>query len=217
MVYQILLASTRESFFFDTLVSEGNHSMSDELLDIVNDDDVVIAQEMRAVVHRRGLLHRGVHVFLATPEGRLLVQQRGRHQETAPLALDCSVSEHVKAGEDYRQAAQRGLAEEMGLRAARLRALVKFKMSYGPKDNEICRLYEGRVDPALVRFDPREVEGIATYRLDELEALIENGSEKISGWFVELISWYLGKPSRMKVLRTYARDRLLLPAGNSRR
>jgi len=191
--------------------------MPDELLDVVNDDDEIIAQEMRSVVHRRGLLHRGVHVFLLTPEDRLLVQQRGRHQETSPLALDCSVSEHVKAGEDYRQAADRGLAEELGIQAARIRALVKFMMSYGPNDNEICQLYEGRVDPALVRFDPREVEGIATYRLDELEALIGNGKEKISGWFVQLISWYLGKPSGMKVLRTYTRDRLLLPAGNRRR
>ena len=66
--------------------------MTDELLDVVNDDDIVTAREMRPVVHRLGLQHRGVHIFLVTPQDKLLVQQRSRHKETLPLALDCSVS-----------------------------------------------------------------------------------------------------------------------------
>ena len=76
------------------------------------------------------------------------MQQRGRHRETFPLALDCSVSEHVKAGENYQQAAHRGLAEELGIQGVPIHPLVKFKMVYGPNDFEICVLYEGRVDPA---------------------------------------------------------------------
>lgn len=189
------------------------NTMPDELLDIVNDDDVVITQEMRSVVHRCGLQHRGAHVFLVTPEGLLLVQQRGRHQETFPLAFDCSVSEHVKASEDYRQAADRGLAEELGLCDVQTQALVKFKMVYGPNDFEICVLYEGSVNPTQVRFDPLEVEGIAYYRLEELEALIYSGEAEFSSWFVQIINWYLGKPSELKVLRSYSRNRLLLPTG----
>jgi isopentenyldiphosphate isomerase len=184
--------------------------MPDELLDVVNDDDVVTAQEMRSVVHLSGLQHRGVHVFLVTPEGRLLVQQRSKQRETSPSALDCSVSEHVKAGEDYPQAAERGLAEEMGIQGAEIQALVKFQMCYGPNDFEISVLYEGMVDPARVRFDPQEVEGITYYRLEELEALIQSGESVFSGWFVQLIRWYLGKPAEMKVLKTYPHDRLLL-------
>jgi isopentenyldiphosphate isomerase len=62
---------------------------------------------MRAVVHQLGLQHRGIHIFLVTLEGKLLVQQRGRHRGISPLALDCSVSEHVKAGEGYPEAAAR--------------------------------------------------------------------------------------------------------------
>jgi isopentenyl-diphosphate delta-isomerase type 1 len=186
--------------------------MPDELLDVVNDDDVAIAQEMRSVVHRHGLQHRGVHVFLVNSEGQLLVQQRGRQQDTFPLALDCSVSEHVKAGEDYHQAADRGMAEELGLQGVRIRALVKFKMVYGPNDFEICRLYEGSANPIQVRFDPMEVEGIAYYHLKELEALIQSGEVAFSGWFVQLINWYSGKPSELQVLRTYSHHRLLLPA-----
>jgi isopentenyldiphosphate isomerase len=186
--------------------------MSDELLDIVDDDDLVTGQNMRAVVHQRGLQHRGVHIFLVTPEGKLLVQQRGKHRGTSPLALDCSVSEHVKAGEGYPEAAARGLAEELGIRHANFHALIKFKMDYGPTDSEICQLYEWIVDPALVHFDPFEVEGIACYSLDDLETLIRNGKVAFSGWFVQLIHWYLGKPSELQVLKIYTRKRLLLPS-----
>jgi 16S rRNA (adenine1518-N6/adenine1519-N6)-dimethyltransferase len=186
--------------------------MFDELLDIVNDDDRVTGQETRGVVHQRGLQHRGVHVFLVTPEGKLLVQQRGRQRGTCPLALDCSVSEHVKAGEGYAEAAARGLAEELGLRHANIHALIKFKMDYGPNDREICQLYEGNVDPALVHFDPQEVEWVASYRLDDLEAMILEGKAAFSGWFIQLIHWYLGRPSALQVLKSYTRKRRLLPA-----
>ncbi len=185
--------------------------MPDELLDIVNDDDVVIAQEMRSTVHRQGLQHRGVHVLLVTSEGQLLVQQRGKYQDTFPMALDCSVSEHVKAGEDYRQAAERGMAEELGLQGVRTHALVKFKMVYGSNDFEICLLYEGYVNPIQVRFDPLEVEGITYYYLEELEALIQSGEAVFSSWFVQLINWYVGKSAELQVLRTYSHHHLLIP------
>jgi isopentenyldiphosphate isomerase len=186
-------------------------SMSEELLDIVDDTDLVIGQEVRSVVHQRGLQHRGVHIFLVTPENKLVVQQRSRQRETSPLALDCSVSEHVKAGEGYQEAARRGLAEELGLLDANFHALIKFQMDYGPNDREICQLYEGRVDLSRVRFDPLEVERIDCYSLDALEELIRNGQVAFSGWFVQLIQWYLGKPSELQVMKSYVHKRLLLP------
>jgi isopentenyldiphosphate isomerase len=186
--------------------------MSDELLDIVDDDDLVTGQEMRAVVHQRGFQHRGIHVFLVTPDGKLIVQQRGKQRGLCPLALDCSVSEHVKAGESYPEAAERGLAEELGIRAVQIHALIKFKMDYGPNDREICQLYEGVVDPALIHYDPIEVDQVACYSLVELEALLQDRKVAFSGWFVQLIHWYLGEPSKLKVLKSFSRKRLLLPS-----
>jgi len=185
--------------------------MYDELLDIVDDEDRVTSQETRAVIHQRGLQHRGVHVFLVTPEGKLLVQQRSRQRDTYPLALDCSVSEHVKAGEGYPEAAVRGLAEELGIRHVNIHALIKFKMDYGPNDREICQLWEGIVDPAQVIFDPGEVESIACYSLQDLDNMIQKGKVAFSGWFVQLILWYQGKPSALQVLENYSRERILLP------
>jgi len=189
--------------------------MPDELLDIINDGDIVITQQMRSIVHRQGLLHRGVHIFLLTTDDRLLVQKRSQQRDNFPLALDCSVSEHVKAGEDYLQAAMRGLREELGLQQGELHPLVKFKMSYGVNDEEISLLYESKVDPALVQFDPKEVDDVAYYSLDELTTMTRNGETVFCSWFVQLIRWYLGESSELKVTQIYSEDHLL--SSNRRR
>jgi len=171
--------------------------MTDELLDIVNDKDFVTRQEMRSTVHKLGLQHRGVHVFLFTRDGKMLVQKRSADRAASPSALDCSVSEHVKAGESYLNAAMRGMKEEMGVDGIEIKELVKFRMNYGTNDNEISTVYEGIVDPAAVKFDPVEIEEINYYSVDELQEMIESGNVKFCGWFVELLNWYLEKPAKM--------------------
>jgi isopentenyl-diphosphate delta-isomerase len=172
----------------------------DELLDIVNDEDIVTEQKMRSTVHELGLQHRGVHVFLFTPDGKMLVQKRSADRAASPSALDCSVSEHVKAGESYLDAAIRGMKEEMGVEGIDISPLVRFRMNYGVNDNEISVLYKGTVDPAKVRFDPIEIEEINYHSLDELQEMINSGSVKFCGWFVELLNWYLEKPAQMNFI-----------------
>jgi len=171
----------------------------DELLDIVNDKDIVTRQEMRSTAHQLGLQHRGVHVFLFTDNGKMLVQKRSADRAAFPSALDCSVSEHVKAGESYLDAAVRGMQEEMGVGGIKLKLLLKFRMNYGVNDNEISTLYEGVVDSAKVKFDPVEIEGINYYSINELQKMVKNDAGKFCGWFVELLNWYSGQPSKMKV------------------
>jgi isopentenyldiphosphate isomerase len=198
MILQTILESKSPDF------AQGTINMPDELFDVVNEEDEIIGQEMRSVVHQRGLWHRGVHVLLFTREGKLLAQQRSRDRVHAPLALDCSVSEHVQAGEDYFIAAQRGLREEMGVEEIDLEPLIKFKMNYGPNDNEISELYRGKVDPAKVKFDPVEIERIDYFSLATLEEQLENKDANFSYWFGQILRWYLGKPSALEILASYA-------------
>ena len=173
--------------------------MPDELLDIASDEDVVIDQQMRSIVHQLGLQHRGVHVFLFTSAGKMLVQKRSADRAASPSMLDCSVSEHVKAGESYLDAAIRGMKEEMGVTGIEIKQLVKFRMNYGINDNEISVLYEGVVDPALVQFDPIEIEEISYYSVNELQEMIKEDNIKICFWFTELLNWYLGNWSKMNL------------------
>ena len=174
--------------------------MPDELFDVIDENDNVTGQEMRSVVHQHGLWHRGVHVFLFTDEGKLLVQQRSGDRVHAPLALDCSVSEHVKAGEAYHAAAIRGLKEEMGVQGIELEPLIKFRMNYGPNDNEISVLYRGSANPAAVRFDPVEIERVDYYSINELQGMLGDKNHKFSYWFEQILQWYFGNPSALQVL-----------------
>jgi isopentenyldiphosphate isomerase len=178
--------------------------MSDELLDIVNDNDIVTGQEMRSTVHQRGLQHRGVHIFLFTRDGQLLIQKRSTDRFQYASQWDCSVSEHVKAGEDYLHAALRGLKEEMGVEGIEIQPLVTFRMMYGPNDNEISCLYQGIVDPRMVRFDPDEIEKVEYHSLLDLQSLMRRDDVVFCYWFKQMIKWSRGEPSDMKILKKFS-------------
>jgi isopentenyl-diphosphate delta-isomerase type 1 len=174
--------------------------MTEEYLDIVDEDNRVIGQEKRRIVHASGLWHRGVHVFLFAPGRRLLVQRRSHAQDTFPNALDCSVSEHLRAGESYREGAVRGLREELGVERVHLHRLLRLKMNYGPGDNMINELYEGACEGQALTIDRHEIEQIAYHTLPELEAMMASGQVPFSSWFVQLLRWYVGKPAHLQVL-----------------
>jgi isopentenyl-diphosphate delta-isomerase len=175
----------------------------DELLDVVSDEDIVIDQQMRSTVHQLGSQHRGAHVFLFTRDGKMLIQTRSADRAAAPSKLDCAVSEHVKAGESYLDAAMRGLKEEMGVEGIEIKPLVTFRMNYGLNDNEISRLYEGIAEPENVEFDPVEIAEIGYYSIDELTVMMQIEKTKFCGWFVQILNWYLKNPSEMVVLEEH--------------
>ena len=73
------------------------------------------------------------------------------------------------------------------------------------------------MDPALVRFDPLEVEGITCRSLAEMEGLLHGGDAFFYGWFVQLLIWYMGGSGEMKIFRTFACNRFLSPMGDRKR
>ena len=178
--------------------------MADVLLDIVTEEDVVIDQQMRSVVHEVGLWHRGVHVFLFTQDGKMLVQKRSADRASSPSLLDCSVSEHVKAGESYLEAAIRGMKEEMGVEEIEIKPLFKFRMKYGANDNEISVLYEGKIKPEQVKFDSVEIEEVGYYSIEEIQNKMESEKTEFCGWFVEILNQYTGRSvQKLHKLGTY--------------
>jgi isopentenyl-diphosphate delta-isomerase len=172
--------------------------MADELLDIVNDKDEVTGQEMRSVVHQQGLWHRGVHVFLFNEQGDMLVQQRSADRANSPSLWDCSVSEHVKAGESYREAAVRGLKEEMGVEGVEISLRGKIQMEYGVNDNEISEIYEGNLNGKQVQFDLGEIAEVKFMSLEEIRAEIADNKGLYCYWFIELMNWYFGQAATLK-------------------
>jgi 16S rRNA (adenine1518-N6/adenine1519-N6)-dimethyltransferase len=174
--------------------------MPDELFDIVDENDQVISQETRSKVHQLGLWHRGAHVLLFTQDDKLIVQQRSKNKSQSPLALDCSVSEHVTAGETYLDAAIRGLKEELGITGITIEPMVKFKMNYGPNDNEISVIFKGTAELEKIRFDPLEIERINAFTLEELQSLLEQKNDTFSYWFEQIFLWFMQKSSALQIM-----------------
>src|SRR5258706_9314356 len=90
--------------------------MSEEIFDVVNERDEVVGRETRREVHRTGLKHRAVHVFVFNSRGEVFLQKRSMSKDTHPGVWDSSASGHLDSGEDYDTCAVREVHEELGFR-----------------------------------------------------------------------------------------------------
>ncbi len=88
-------------------------------LNIVDEKGNIIGVETRENIHKQGLLHWEVHVWLYTPKGEIIFQHREKDKDTYPDLLDATVGGHVEIGADYENSALQELEEETGIRATK--------------------------------------------------------------------------------------------------
>lgn len=90
--------------------------MADELIDVLSrDGSPTGTRKLKSEVHRDGDWHRSVHLWILTPDDRILMQRRAATKESHPRMWDISVAGHLSAGEAATDGAQREAAEELGL------------------------------------------------------------------------------------------------------
>lgn len=89
-----------------------------ELVDIVDDDDRVIATVTRKEMRAGRLQHRAVSVAVMGSDRRLLVHRRADDKDVWPGMWDMAAGGVVAAGETYEDAAHRELSEELGVDVA---------------------------------------------------------------------------------------------------
>jgi isopentenyldiphosphate isomerase len=89
----------------------------DELVDVVDEHDEVVATVTRREVRAARLRHRAVFVVVVSGGGALLVHRRSATKDLWPGRWDVAVGGVVGAGEAWDDAARRELAEEVGIDA----------------------------------------------------------------------------------------------------
>ena len=89
------------------------------ILNVVDEAGNIIGQDTRENIHKKGLLHREVHVWFYTPKGEIVFQLRGKNKDTFPDLLDASVGGHVELGSDYVDTALKETLEETGIGASK--------------------------------------------------------------------------------------------------
>jgi 8-oxo-dGTP pyrophosphatase MutT (NUDIX family) len=89
--------------------------MTEELVDIVDDDDNVIGTVTRSEMRANRLQHRSVGIAVIAGDGRLLIHRRSETKDIWPGWWDIAAGGVVASGESYEDAARRELAEELGI------------------------------------------------------------------------------------------------------
>ena len=92
-----------------------NNQTSQELLDVVDENDRVTGVKTRGEIHALGLMHRAVHILVFNSNGELFIQKRSMSKDNNPGLWDSSAAGHVDSGEDYYDCAVRELGEELGV------------------------------------------------------------------------------------------------------
>ncbi len=129
----------------------------DEVFDVVDAGDRVVGQATRGEVHARGLLHRAVHIFVMDAAGRFFLQRRSLAKDRAAGLWAGACSGHLDSGEDYRAAAVRELAEEIGVEAGAAELFELGRLDACPEtENEFVRIYALRRDGPL-EWNPSEI------------------------------------------------------------
>ncbi|MYW46052.1 NUDIX domain-containing protein [Streptomyces sp. SID161] len=131
---------------------------ADEILDIVDEHDRVVARSPRGEAYARGLRHRCVFVQARDASGRLFVHRRTATKLVFPALYDMFVGGVVGAGESYDEAALREAEEELGVSGLpRPEYLFKFLYDDGAGNSWWSAVYEVRCE-LPVRPQPEEVQ-----------------------------------------------------------
>lgn len=134
-----------------------NPPPADELVDIVDEHDLVVATVTRAEMRARRLRHRTVAIVVADGAGRVLVHRRSPDKDVWPGRWDLAAGGVVGASEAYDDAARRELAEELGVEVEPAAVVAIGSGPYEDDDvAEIARLYRV-VHPGPFRFADGEV------------------------------------------------------------
>lgn len=173
-----------------------------EFLNIVSEDDEIIAPENRKKIHEDGLLHQEVHVYFVTPKKEIIFQHRAKDKDTFPDLLDATVGGHVEINQSYEETAIKESEEETGVRIDKkdLIFINKFK-KYSKDDitgkinyafqSEYLYIYRG--DPKDLKIEEGKAIGFEVRPIDKLLNLDEEDKNKFIPYILELSTTELVK------------------------
>lgn len=169
-------------------------SATDELVDIVDWQDRVVGRATRAEMRAGGLRCRAAFVLVFNSRGQLFVHRRTEKKDIYPGYYDVAVGGVVAAGETYDQAAQRELAEELGISGLLLKRMAFFR--FDDDRNHINGMVYSCTWDGPLRLQPEEV---ASAELLDLDVVAERvGTAAFCPDGLEALSVYLTRLQQVR-------------------
>ena len=161
--------------------------MKEEFLEVYSPEGTKTGQKKsKSEIHRKGLFHSTVHVWIFTEEGNILIQKRSKKKELNPGVWDVSVAGHVKFNENIKKAAKRETLEETGININTkdlLKIGVYRSINIHPTaiDKEFFHTYILKIDKNSINLDFKnnEVDDLKFISIEEMESLINEENNKI--------------------------------------
>lgn len=169
--------------------------MSDQPIQIVDENNNPIGSATKQQAWREGLIHRVVRISILDKTGRLLVQKRSLQKEPFPGRWDNSAAGHVDADETYEQAALRELHEELGLSNVELQELGDYYVEViddWRRMKRFTRAYKIVLSDPLpdFRLPPDEVESTTWMEISKVKNLVKEHPSQVSDGLEQIISRY---------------------------
>lgn len=139
-----------------------------EWVDIVNEENEVVAQATRAQMRAQCLRHRATYIVVHDGRGRILVQRRTEIKDFMPGKLDATAGGVVQSGEEMLESARREAEEELGIAAVPFAEHGKFYF-----EDQHCRVWGGLfscVSHGPFAMQESEVDEIIWMTPDEITA-----------------------------------------------
>ena len=161
--------------------------MKEEFLEVYSPEGTKTGQKKsKSEIHRKGLFHSTVHIWIFTEEGNILIQKRSKKKELNPGVWDVSVAGHVKFNENIKKAAKRETLEETGININTkdlLKIGVYRSINIHPTaiDKEFFHTYILKIDKNSINLDFKnnEVDDLKFISIEEMESLIKEENNKI--------------------------------------
>lgn len=156
---------------------------------LVDENDKQIGTTNKLTAHQKGQLHRAFSVFIFRKENEkiyLLLQQRNLNKYHSPGLWTNTCCSHPPPNVNLIQAAQKRLAEEMGVHAELTEVgnfVYKANVGNDLIEHEFDHVLIGFVEDTEVPFNKDEVAQYRWIELNQLKTELNSSSNHFTAWF----------------------------------
>jgi isopentenyl-diphosphate delta-isomerase len=157
-----------------------------EYVVLVDEQDNAIGTMEKQQAHVEGLLHRAFSIFIFNSEKKLLLQKRASSKYHCGGLWTNSCCSHPRENENIQDAANRRLAEEMGMQCS-LKPIFTFmykaEFDNGLTEHEFDHVFFGESNQTP-KINTEEVDDYRYISMDALQQEVKEFPENFTPWFI---------------------------------